>query len=97
MSVIWSVAGLRVQGGAAAAYAGPHAGGEALQVLAVLQGLRQQFLPVPAHADPPRHQAVPLRDLPAEVHATLASAAAHPDAHRGQTVQVRITLIQYTP
>ena len=48
----------------------------------VLEGVRELLVPVPAHQDPPGHQAVPLRDLPAEVHPTEPPTAAHPHAHR---------------
>lgn len=54
----------------------------------VLEGVRELVVPVAAHQDPPGHQAVPLRDLPAEVHPTEPPTAAHPHAHRRQTVQV---------
>ncbi len=53
------------------------------------QVIREQFLPVPAHPDPPGHQALPLRDLPEEVHPALPPAAAHQDPHRGQALQVQ--------
>uniref|UniRef100_A0A8D8AHG1 (northern house mosquito) hypothetical protein n=1 Tax=Culex pipiens TaxID=7175 RepID=A0A8D8AHG1_CULPI len=52
------------------------------------KGVRQLELPVAAHADTPRHQAVPVRDLPAQVHPAEPPAAAHTDAHGRQTVQV---------
>ena len=55
---------------------------------AVLQVVRQQLVPVAALAHPPGHQAVPLRDLPAQVHPAESPAAAHPHAHGRQAVQV---------
>jgi hypothetical protein len=82
------VLGIRFQSRPAAAHPGAHAGAEALQVQPVQQVLCQQFISVAAHADPPGHQALPLRDLPEEVHPALPPAAAHQDPHRGQALQV---------
>ena len=80
-----------VESGPPAAHADPHARAEAVQVRVVQQGLRQQLLPVAAHAHPSRDQAVPLRDLPTQVHPALTPSAAHQDAHRGQALQVQNT------
>ena len=52
------VADLQFEGGLADAHADPHAGGEALQMLAMQQVLRQLQLPLPAHADTPGNQAL---------------------------------------
>ncbi|KAJ8686403.1 hypothetical protein QAD02_022197 [Eretmocerus hayati] len=76
------------QSGPSAAHTDPHARGEAVQVHAVLQGVREFVVPVSAHAHPFGHKALPLRDLPAEVHAAEPPAAAHPNAHGRQAVQV---------
>ena len=80
-----------VESGSAASHSDPHARAQALQVRLLQQGLRQQLLPIPTHADPPRDQAVPLRDLPTKVHPALPPSAAHQDAHRGQALQVQDT------
>lgn len=88
MVLFYFVSDVWIQSRAATALATAHARGQALQVLAVHQGVRQQLLPVAAHAHPPGHQTVPLRDLPTQVHAIVAPAAAHPHAHRRQAVQV---------
>ena len=52
------IADLQFEGGLADAHADPHAGGEALQMLAMQQVLRQLQLPLPAHADTPGNQAL---------------------------------------
>lgn len=52
------------------------------------KGVCQLELPVAAHPDTPRHQAVPVRDLPTKVHPAIAPAAAHTDPHGRQTVQM---------
>ena len=80
-----------IESGSPAAHADPHARAEAVQVRVVQQGVRQQLLPVATHANPPGDQAVPLRDLPTQVHPALPPAAAHQDSHRGQAVQVQDT------
>ena len=84
----FGLADFRVEGRPAASHADPHARSQAVQMFAVLEGVRQQFVPVAAHAHPSGHQTVPLRDLPAQVHAAQSPAAAHSHPHGRQAVQV---------
>lgn len=60
----------------------------------MLQDVRQLVVPVAAHAHPPRHQALPLRDLPPQVHPALPPPAAHPHAHGRQALQVPLPQLQ---
>nr|CAH7712781.1 unnamed protein product [Callosobruchus chinensis] len=86
--MVYFIAGVRIESRAAAAHAGAHARSKAVQMFAVLQSVRQQFLPVPAHQDTSGHQTVPLRDMSEEVHPAESSPTAHQDAYGGQTLQM---------
>lgn len=79
---------LWLEGRPAASHPDPHARSQAVQMFTVLQGVRQQFVPVTTYTDPLGHQAVPLRDMSTQVHAAESSAAAHSHPHWRQTVQV---------
>lgn len=78
-----------VQVGIAIALAAARQRRETVQMPSVQQNIRKQLVPEPAHAHPSGHQTVPVRHLPAEVHAAQPPAAAHTHAHRRQAVQVQ--------
>nr|CAH7712785.1 unnamed protein product [Callosobruchus chinensis] len=61
-------------------------------MFAVLQSVRQQFLPVPAHQDTSGHQTVPLRDMSEEVHPAEQPAVPFALSPDRQTLQVQLVL-----
>ena len=86
---MFSVSGFCFESGPAVAHPGAHERTEAVQVYPMQQILRKQLLPLPAHAHPPGHQALPLRDLSEEVYPALPPAAAHQNTHWRQALQMQ--------
>ena len=88
---IITILGIWLQGRSPAAHPGAHEGTQAVQVQPLQQVLRQQLLPLAAHEDPSRHQALQMWNMSAQVHPALTSPAAHQDSHWRQAVQVQDT------
>lgn len=81
LSYFLSSVDLQLESGLAAAHPDSYAGSEAVQMHTVLQGVRQLVVSFATHPHSFGHQAVPLRDMPAQVHAAVAPTAAHTHPH----------------